>query len=598
MSHKSRVTSHELSVIRLPSSVMKLSNLFGTTLRAAPADVDAASHQLLLRAGYVRQIAAGIFAYLPLAHRTLKKIEQIIREEMNHATGQEMLMPVVHPAELWQRSGRWQSWGDEMVRFKDRRKHDWLIAPTHEEAVAVLASSEISSYRQLPQLVYQFQTKFRDEPRPRAGLIRTREFVMKDAYSLDRNEADLQTQYATMYQVYQRIFERCGLPARAVNSAVGNMGGSKAHEFHYLTDIGEDTLALCDHCQYGANLEVAEFKRTPFRPAPDFAVNGTSYPPEPMQKVETPHTATIDDLATLLQIDKRQTAKAVFFTGEFADQAAKLIFCVVRGDDEVNEGKVMQHTRAKSLRAATTDEIAAVGAVPGYASPIGIDRSKALVVVDWAVQMESGLVAGANEAGYHLLHTQYGRDYTADLCVDIASVYDGAICDCCGQPLKLRRGVEIGNIFQLGTRYTEALNARYTDEQGKGQLVWMGSYGIGLGRLMACIAEEHHDDKGLCWPTAIAPYQVMLVSLAKTPEIKIAADQLYADLQAAGIEVLYDDRDASPGVKFGDADLIGAPIRITLGDRSLKNGGAELKTRRATESTIIPLDHVIHAVRQ
>ncbi len=576
---------------------MKLANLFGSTLRAAPADVDAVSHQLLLRAGYIRQIAAGIFAYLPLAHRTLQKIEQIIREEMNRADGQELLMPVVHPAELWQRSGRWQSWGDEMVRFKDRRNHDWLIAPTHEEAVAVLASSEISSYRQLPQLVYQFQTKFRDEPRPRAGLIRTREFVMKDAYSLDRDESGLQMQYAAMYQAYQRVYERCGISAHAVNSAVGNMGGSKAHEFHYLTDIGEDTLALCGHCQYGANLEVAEFKRIPFRPAPDYAVNGISYAPEPMQKVETPHTATIDDLAKLLQIDTRQTAKAVFFTGEFADQPAKLVFCVVRGDDEVNESKVMQHTRATSLRAATTEEIAAVGAVPGYASPIGIDRSKAIVIADWAVQLESGLVAGANEVGYHLLHTQYGRDYTADLCVDIASVYEGAICDCCGHALQLKRGVEVGNIFQLGTRYTETLNGHYTDEQGKGQLIWMGSYGIGLGRLMACIAEEHHDDKGLCWPTAMAPYQVMLVSLAKTAEIKITADQLYANLQVAGIEVLYDDRDVSPGVKFGDADLIGAPIRITISDRSLKSGGGELKPRRASESTIVPLDQIISTVR-
>ena len=576
---------------------MKLANLFGSTLRAAPADVEVVSHQLLLRAGYVRQVAAGIFAYLPLAYRALMKIERVVREEMNRATGQELLMPVVQPAELWQRSGRWQSWGDEMARFKDRRQHDWVIAPTHEEVVALLANSEITSYRQLPQLVYQFQTKFRDEPRPRAGLIRTREFVMKDAYSLDRDEAGLQEQYATMYQAYQRIYERCGLPARAVNSAVGNMGGSKAHEFHYLTDIGEDTLALCDHCHYGANLEVAEFKRVLFKPAPEFAVAGISHSPQPIRKIETPHTATIDDLAKLLMIDKRETAKAVFFMGEFADQPSKLIFCVVRGDNEVNEHKVMQHTRVVSLRVATVDEISAVGAVPGYASPIGIERSKALVIVDWTVQMESGLVAGANEAGHHLLHTRYDRDYTADICADIASVYDDAICDFCGQPLQLKRGVEVGNIFQLGTRYSEALNARYTDEQGKSQVIWMGSYGIGLGRLLACIAEEHHDDKGLCWPAAIAPYQVMLVSLAKNAEIKASADQLYADLQSAGIEVLYDDRDTSPGVKFGDADLIGAPIRLTIGERSLKNGGVELKHRRSSDIRTVPIDQIINIVR-
>jgi len=570
---------------------MKLANLFGSTLRAAPADVEVVSHQLLLRAGFVRQVAAGIFAYLPLAYRTLRKIEHIVREEMNRASGQELLMPAVHPAELWQRSGRWQSWGDEMARFKDRRDHDWLIAPTHEEAVALLASSEITSYRQLPQLVYQFQTKFRDEPRPRAGLIRTREFIMKDAYSLDRNEDGLQAQYAAMYQAYQRIFERCSLPARAASSAVGNMGGSKAQEFHYLTEVGEDTLALCPNCQYGANLEVASFKRAPYRPVQE----GVAVPA--IHKVETPHTATIADLAALLMIDTRQTAKAVFFMGEFADQASKLVFCVVRGDLEVNEHKVMQHTRAASLRAATVDEIAAVGAVPGYAAPINIQRDKAIVVVDVGVPLEAGLVAGANEAGFHLMDTLCGRDYDADICADIAEVHEGAICDSCGQPLQLKRGVEIGNIFQLGTRYSEALNARYTDEQGKGQVIWMGSYGIGLGRLMACIAEEHHDDKGLCWPMAIAPYPVMLVSLAKNDAVKATADQLYRDLEQAGIAVLYDDRDASPGVKFGDADLIGLPIRLTIGDRSLKNGGVEMKLRRASDASTIALDQVIATVQ-
>ncbi len=575
---------------------MKLSKLFGTTLRAAPSDVAAVSHQLLLRAGFVRQLAAGLFSYLPLAQRALQKIEQIIREEMNAISGQELLMPVAHPAELWQRSGRWDAIGDELLRFKDRKETDMVLAMTHEEVVAELARSEILSYRQLPQLVYQFQTKFRDEARPRAGLIRAREFLMKDSYSLDLNEEGLLEQYAAHYAAYLKIYQRCGLPVIAVNSDTGMMGGKKAHEYMYLAEIGEDTLFTCEHCQYAANREAAEFMKQPFAVEEGKGGQGESEIP-PVQKIATPHTATIEDLANLLSVDKRQTAKAVFFMAEFVDQSAKLVFCVVRGDHEVNAIAVQNAVQAKALRAATADEIAAVGAVAGYASPIGIDRSKTIVVADGLVTQEAGLVAGANEMGYHLLNTLYGRDYEADVCADIAAAYAGAPCFCCGNPLKQVRGVEVGNIFQLGTRYTEKLGAMYTDERGQPQAVVMGSYGIGLTRVLACIAEEHHDDKGLCWPISVAPFQVMLVSLVKSAESKVVADKLYADLLAAGVEVLLDDRDVSPGVKFGDADLIGLPIRLTVSERSLKSGGVEMKLRRSDVSEIVAVADAISKTR-
>ena len=575
---------------------MKLAKLFGTTLREAPANIDAASQQLLLRAGYVRQISAGIFACLPLALRTLKKIEQIIREEIDAIGGQELSMPVVQPAELWQKSGRWKAIDDELLRFQDRKAHDMVLGMTHEEVVTELARGEIASYRQLPQLIYQFQTKFRDEARPRAGLIRTREFVMKDSYSLDVDEAGMKRQYNAHLHAYHRIFERCSLPVRAVDSDSGMMGGQQAHEFMYLNAIGEDTLFVCAACGYAANKEAARFSTTPFAPK---SSGDTDIPV--IEKVATPDTPTIAALAQLLGIDARQTAKVVFFTADFADAPSKLVMALVRGDHECNSVAVLNLIKAKALRPATIEEIEQTGAVAGYASPIGIQRERAIVVADVLLPLEAGLVAGANERGYHLLNVLYGRDYVADFVGSIAAAFEGAPCPNCGEPMQTVRGVEVGNIFQLGTRYSAAMGATYIDEKGQSHPIVMGSYGIGLGRVMACIAEAHHDDKGLCWPMAVAPFQVMLVSLAKSAEIKATAEQAYADLRAAGVEVLFDDREISPGVKFGDADLIGLPLRLTISERSLKQGGAELKLRQASAEAaatpaIIPLDQLVGRV--
>ncbi len=564
---------------------MRVSKLFGETLRDAPADVDVVSHQLLLRAGYVRQLAAGIFSYLPLAQHALRKIETIIRQEMDAIGAQELTMPIVHPAELWQQTGRWDAIDETMARFRDRRDRDMVLAMTHEEVVAELARSEINSYRQLPQLVYQIQTKFRDEPRPRGGLIRTREFTMKDSYSLDRDEAGLQQQYTAHYNAYHRIFARAGLPTIAVGSDVGMMGGKVAHEFMYLAPIGEDTLVLCSNCDYAANQEVARFAKEP--------LGGGA--PQPVERVHTPNAATIAELATFLRIDPRQTAKIVFFTAEHADQLPKLIVAVVRGDMEVNAAAVLNLSGAWALRSALAEEIVAAGAVPGFASPIGIDRGKALVIVDDLVAQSSNLVAGANEADYHLLNTNVGRDYQPDVVGAIAQAYEGAVCVVCGSALHLQRGVEVGNIFQLGTRYTTALGASYTDEQGVPQPIVMGSYGIGVGRLLACVAEQHHDERGLMLPLAIAPYQVALVALARKPATQECADQLYHDLQNAGVDVLYDDREASAGIKFADTDLQGLPLRITIGDRSLANGNIEIKRRRANEATLVPVADAVGA---
>ena len=559
---------------------MRVTQVFGETLRDTPAEIDIASHALLLRAGYVRQVAAGIWAYLPLGLRALRKIERIVREEIEAIGGQELSMPAVQPAELWQRTGRWAKVDETLVRFRDRRGRDMVLAMTHEEAAAALAASEIRSYRQLPQLVYQIQTKFRDEQRPRAGLIRAREFQMKDSYSFDRDEAGLQRQYQAHYDAYFRIFERAGVPAIAVGSDVGIMGGALAHEFMYLTPIGEDTLVICPGCGYAANQEVARMRKQPY----------DGGPARPMREVHTPGAATIAELAALLQVDVRRTAKAVFYTAEYGiDEPSRLLVAVVRGDMEANPVALLGLSRAVALRPATADEIAAAGAVAGYGSAIGLTAGSALVIADDAVAGASNLVAGANRADYHLLDTNIGRDWQADIVADIALATAGAPCIECGTQLTLQRGVEIGNIFQLGTSYAEALGASFLDEDGASRPLVMGSYGIGIGRLLACVAEHHRDERGLALPAAVAPFDVTLVAIGRNEEVRRVADELYVTLGRAGIEVLYDDRDVSAGIKFADADLRGMPLRLTISDRSLASGGAELKRRSNSETRIVPL---------
>ncbi len=560
---------------------MRMSNMFGLTLRAAPGKTEAEGHQMLLRAAFVRQLGQGIFSYLPLGLRSVKKIENIIRQEMDAAGGLEMLMPVVHPAEIWKATDRYYTVGPEMGRFKDRRGRDMVLAMTHEEVVAELCKNEINSYRDLPRLVYHIQTKFRDDPRPRAGLIRVREFTMKDAYSLDMDEAGLDEQYRVQYQAYFNIFNRCALPVIAVGSDVGMMGGSLAHEFMYLTPIGEDTLVLCDNCGYSANRQVAAFVKP--KPPADVEL--------PLERVATPGTSTIESLAAFLNVPASQTAKAMFMVTDREQHdgifVAEPIVAVVRGDHELNETKLANAVKATDLRPMTEDEIANIKAVPGYGSPIGV--SGATIVVDDLVAASPNLVAGANEEGYHFLNSNHGRDYTADVVADITAASEGDPCIVCGSSLRTTRGVETGNIFKLGTRYTEAIGATYLGPDGQEHPTIMGSYGIGLDRLLACAAEEHHDARGLCLPITIAPAQVHLCRLgtADSPAAEIC-DRLYAELTELGVEVLYDDRGERPGVQFADADLIGLPLRVTVGEKSLAKGGVEVKRRDSETSEVVP----------
>jgi prolyl-tRNA synthetase len=567
-----------------------MSRLFSQTLRDVPGEAEIPSHQLLLKAGLVRALAAGIYSYLPLGHRALTKIENIIREEMNAIGGQEITMPVVHPADIWKETGRWYEVGAEMARFKDRAQRDMVLAMTHEEVIADLIRQEIRSYRQLPCMLYHLQTKFRDEPRPRAGLIRVREFTMKDSYSLDADWDGLDKQYRAHYQAYFNIFNRCHLPTIAVQSDVGMMGGQLAHEYMYLSAIGEDTLVLCDACGYAANRQVAQVRKA--TPAAET--------PLPVESVATPGVATIDALAAYLNIPASRTAKAVFFVATMADQSAanavtqRFIFAVVRGDMELNETKLANALAARDLRPATEEEIRAIGAEPGYASPLNLPPGPALVIVDDAIPASPNLVAGANRPGYHLRHTNYGRDYQAALVADIVAARDGDLCPTCGAVLRTVRGVEVGNIFKLGTRYTAAMGGVYLDRDGKEKPVIMGCYGIGSGRLLSCVIEEHHDAQGIRFPISVAPYHVYTVALSqRDPQVAAIAERLYQEAWQQGIEMLLDDRDATPGVKLNDADLLGLPLRLTIGPRSLQAGGAELKQRGQEESRLIPIAEVI-----
>ena len=559
---------------------MRMSAMFGRTLRQAPSGVEVEGHKLLLRAGFVRQLAAGVFSYLPLARRSIGKIEGILREEMDAVGGQEVSMPVVQPAEVWKKSGRYGSTGRELVRLRDRRDREMVLAMTHEEIVAGLAAGEVDSYQRLPRLVYQIQTKFRDDPRPRAGLIRAREFTMKDAYSLDRDEEGLDEQYWTLHKAYFRIFARCGLPAVDVGADVGIMGGSASHEFMYLSPIGEDTILLCDACGYRANRQVAGFRK----PLPE------AEEPLPLEKIPTPDTDTIEALAGYLGVPESRTAKAVFMVATMGG-AERFVFALVRGDMGLNETKLATAVGASELRPALPEEIRAVGAEPGYGSPLGVNG--ALVVVDDAIVASPNLVAGANEEGFHFVHVNHGRDFEADVVADLASAEDGSPCPDCGATMRAERGVEVGNIFKLGTRYSEALGASFLDGDGERKPVVMGSYGIGVGRLLACIAEEHRDEDGLVWPVSVAPFHVHLVAA----EAGEKADEIYEKLGSTGVEVLYDDRRESLGAKFKDADLIGIPLRLTLTPRSLQRGGVEIKARDDAESRIVPVDDVVEAVR-
>ena len=561
---------------------MRMAKLFGRTVREVPADAEFPSHQLMVRAAMIRPLGAGIYSLMPLGYRVIRKIEAIIREEMDRIGGQEMLMPFVHPAEIWKETDRYYLVGPELTRFKDRGSREMVLAMTHEEVVADLLRTDVSSYKQLPQIVYHLQSKWRDEPRARGGLIRVREFTMKDSYSLDVDEAGLEESYKAHEDAYNRIFNRFGLDFIKVGADVGMMGGSKSEEYMAFSPMGEDTILICENGDYAANREVATFQPFPQSDAEML----------PLEEVETPNASTIQGVADYLNVPLSHTAKAVFFMAE-----EQFVFVVIRGDLDVNETKLRNLLDAGDLLPATGEQIAAVGAVAGYASPIGVHG--ATVVVDESVANARNLVAGANKQGYHVLNSNVGRDYEADHIADVSAAAAGHLCPNCGQPMIARRAIEIGNIFKLGTRFTEAMGANYLDQNGKSHPVVMGCYGIGVGRGAATAVEQNHDERGIRWPISIAPFHVSLLSIGKDADVIAACDALYANLEAAGIEVLYDDRNERPGVKFNDADLIGNPIRLSISRKTLDAGEVELRLRSGdADSTNYPQDGIVAHIRE
>jgi len=569
---------------------MRMSQLFSQTRREMPAETEPISHQFLIRAGFIRPLAAGIFSYLPLAQRVFQRISTIMREEIEHIGGQEIRMPLVIPAELWEETGRWQSVAAELGRFIDRNGRELVLAMTHEEVLSSVAREEIHSYKQMPVLVYHIQTKWRDDPRPRAGLMRAREFTMLDSYSLDRDEDGLEKHYQAHIQAYDRIFSRCGLPYVMVQSDSGLMGGQDAHEFMYLSSIGEDTIVICDRCGYQANRQTALFHKPPA--AAEEAL--------PVKKIPTPGVKTIDELAAYLKIPCARTTKAVFFSAMLPvshELERRLVFAIIRGDMEISETKLQKAIQAASLAPADDELLRSHGIVAGYASPVGLDLP--LVVVDDLVPHCPNLAAGANEEGFHLLNVNFGRDYQAHITTDIASAQEGSLCARCQSTLRLSRAVEIGHIFKLGTRYSQPMNCTFLDEAGRQRHIVMGSYGISLGCLLACIAEEHHDENGLCWPAGVAPFDIHLIALStQDADVVECANMLYEGMRALDLQVLYDDRPESTGVKFKDADLIGIPLRLTISRKTLDQDCAEIKPRRLGNAAQVPLDGIAAYLRQ
>ncbi|MBU1069421.1 proline--tRNA ligase [Myxococcota bacterium] len=564
---------------------MRVSKLVARTLREDPKDAPLRSHNLLLRGGYILQVSTGIYTMMPLAKRITTKIERIIREEMNRIEGQEITMPVVMPRELWEEAGRYEGIGPEMLRFRDRNGNDMLLGMTHEEPVVQAARAHITSYRQLPVMMYQIQTKFRDEARSRGGLIRVREFTMKDAYSFHTTNEDMIEYYNRCHAAYVRIFRRAGLKNFIdVESDTGMMGGGMSHEFMFLTDVGEDTLFICDKCHYRANREVARFA---FAAEP---ADTTSADAElPLEKVATPNRKTIEEVSSFLGVQSADTAKAVLYV----HNKTNFVFVLIRGDFEVNETKLAKILGKGELRAAQDEEIRALGAVPGYASPIGLDVSKFTLLIDETILRSKNLVTGANEEGFHVRNFNAGRDLKGGRTVEIATPREGDACCECGAPLRVSRGIEIGNIFQLGTKYSAPMRCEFLDADGKSRPMIMGCYGIGVGRLLASVIEESHDDYGPIWPMSIAPYEVHVCVLdpAKGGVGEVAA-KLVGELETAGVEVLMDDRNEKAGVQFADADLFGVPLRLILSPRNLAQGMVEFKLRGQKGSEMWPVDEV------
>jgi prolyl-tRNA synthetase len=560
---------------------MRITQLFGKTQREIPADADTISHQLLVRAGMISQVAAGVYSYLPLGWRVLRKIEAIVRDEMDKAGGQELSMPVLQPLELWQQTGRDHAFGESLFIVTDRKQRKLALGPTHEEVITTLVSRNVKSYRDLPLLLYQIQTKLRDEPRPRGGLIRVREFIMKDLYSFDVDEAGLDVSYKKMVQAYKNIYQRCGLPTLFVEADSGAIGGKDSHEFMLIAEDGEDEVIYCKACQYAANAEKAEMVKG--------EVGGGD--PLPLEEVHTPGATTIKKLADFLKIPENRTLKVVFYMAD-----GQLVFVMIRGDLDVNEVKLKRVLKATDLRVARDDELSLAGIVAGYASPIGLRGVK--IVADDSITTGTNFVAGGNKPDYHIKNVNYPRDFKADIIADIALAQAGMGCPNCKGKIFSMHGIEVGHVFKLGTFLSEKLGAYFIDEKGVSRPIIMGCYGIGFGRLLAAAVEQNHDDNGIIWPPQIAPYDVYLCPLYREgTKVAETAEKLYGELQSAGLEVLFDDRQESPGVKFNDADLLGIPVRVTVSARTLEKDSAEVKLRKEKQAEVVGLGEVIEKVK-
>ena len=560
---------------------MRTSQFFFTTLKEAPADAEVVSQKLMLRAGYIKRAAAGIYTWMPLGLRVLRKVENIVREEMNAAGALELLMPAVQPFELWEESGRGPAYGPELLRFKDRHQRDFVIGPTHEEVITDVVRRDVKSYRQLPLHLYQIQSKFRDEIRPRFGVMRGREFLMKDGYSFHASYDDLVREYGNMYATYSRIFSRLGLKFRAVAADTGSIGGDGSHEFHVLADSGEDAIAFCPDSDYAANVELAEaVAPATSRPAPQQA----------LQKVATPGKTSCPDVAQLLAVDLSRIVKAIAVVNEADGGEKTFVLLLLRGDHVLNEIKAGKLPGLGAFRFASDEEVSsALGCVPGYIGPVGVDAGKVKVVADRAVVAMSDFVCGANEAGFHLAGVNFGRDLPEPEVADLRNVVAGDPSPDGKGRLEICRGIEVGHIFQLRSKYAKALNCAFLDENGKSQIMDMGCYGIGVSRIVGAAIEQGNDERGIVLPPAIAPFAVAVVPMGyhKSDAVKAAADQLYADLRSAGIDVVLDDRNERPGVMFADMELIGVPHRVVIGERGLASGQVEYKGRSDAEATML-----------
>jgi prolyl-tRNA synthetase len=545
------------------------------TLKETPSDAEVTSHQLMLRAGMIRKVAAGIYNYLPFGLRAIRKVENIVREEMERSGAIELLMPMVIPAELWQESGRWEDYGKELLRLRDRKEGPFCLGPTHEEVITDVVRGAVRSYRQLPLNLYQIQTKFRDEIRPRFGLMRGREFIMKDAYSFDLDEAGADVAYEKMYQAYCRIFERCGLKFRAVEADTGNIGGTSSHEFMVLADSGEDAIVSCDSCSYAANVEKAELA-APGKPA--------AAPAEALAKVATPDKKTIEEVAEFLQTAPERLVKTLLLETEGGETVAVLL----RGDRELNDIKLCRLLDCNHVELASEETVQRLtGAPSGFAGPVGLEIR---ILADYEVRGMSDFVTGANEADCHYRGVNLGRDFTVETFADLRLAQAGDPCPRCAGKLEIWRGIEVGHIFKLGTKYSAALGATVLDDAGQERPLFMGCYGIGIGRTVAAAIEQNHDENGIIFPLPIAPFQVLIsVVNPREEQVLAAAESLYGELLQLGIEVLLDDRDERPGSKFKDADLVGIPLRVTVGARGLKENAVELQERRSGERRMLPL---------